>query len=142
MLILKPGHLKEDRPVTTFSENKRFSIFFWKRTKIIQASTMQPLKTFKPLNLADFSGNIPQINEYYWSVCVVGLHKNLRNVCFQKVFPVIFIFTYTNVAKCFRASSNTKTTTITTANKSCTLSSVLQYRSKNSLSLAIRNVQI
>lgn len=90
--ILKPEHLKEDRPVTTFSENKRFSIVFWKRTKIIQGSTVQPLKIFKPLNLPDFSGNIPQINEYYWSVCVVRLHKNLRNFCFEKVFPVIVIY--------------------------------------------------
>ena len=92
--ILKPGHLKEDHPVTTYSENNRFSIFFWKRTKKIQSSTVQALKTFKPLNLPDFLGNIPQINEYYWSVCVVRLHKNLRNFCFQKVFPVISIYIY------------------------------------------------
>ena len=68
--------------------------FFWKPTKKIQSSTVQALKTFKPLNLPDFLGNIPQINEYYWSVCVVRLHKNLRNFCFQKVFPVIFIYIY------------------------------------------------
>ena len=92
--ILKPRRLKEDRPVTTFSEKRKILNFFWKRTKIIQGSTVQRLKTFKPLNLSDSSRNISEINECYWAVCVVCLYKNLRTFCFQKVFPVIFIYIY------------------------------------------------
>ena len=38
---LEPGHLKEDYPITTLFENKRFSRFFLNGTNKIQGSTMQ-----------------------------------------------------------------------------------------------------
>ena len=49
--LLKPALLEEDCLITTFSENKRFSIFtllfffVCKRTNKILGSTMQPLKS-------------------------------------------------------------------------------------------------
>ena len=44
---LKPGHLEEDRPITTFSEDKKILNFFCKRIYKLQGSTMQTLKTLK-----------------------------------------------------------------------------------------------
>ena len=45
--IIKPGHLDEDYPITTFFEHKRFSSSFCKRANKIQGSNMQLLKTLK-----------------------------------------------------------------------------------------------
>ena len=42
---LKLGHMEEDCLITMFSENKRFSSFFFKQTNKIQGSTKQPLRT-------------------------------------------------------------------------------------------------
>ena len=46
--LLQLRHLADNYPITTFSENKRFSIFFCKQTSEIQGSSMQLLKTLKP----------------------------------------------------------------------------------------------
>ena len=66
---LKPGHLEEDCPITTFFWKQKilrsfsffFSFFFRKWNTKIQGPTMQPLKTSKP----DLSGNSPQIYKCY-----------------------------------------------------------------------------
>ena len=42
---VKLGHLEEDCPITTFSENKRFSSFCANRPIKLKYSTMQLLKT-------------------------------------------------------------------------------------------------
>ena len=50
---LEPGHLEENCPITTISENKSFSsyFFFGERTNKIQNTIMQPLKTLKSFQL-------------------------------------------------------------------------------------------
>ena len=48
----RTGHLEEHCPVTTISENKRFSsYFFGERTKKIQNTIIQPFKTLKSFQL-------------------------------------------------------------------------------------------
>ena len=44
---------------------------------------MQPLKTFMPFELTNLSGNSPQINEGYWSVC-----KTLNNLLFAEIILI------------------------------------------------------
>ena len=51
MQTLKPGHLEEDCPITTFSQKKRFSSVFADRPIIFKYSTMQLLKFLKPFEL-------------------------------------------------------------------------------------------
>ena len=51
MRTLKPGHLGEDRPITTFSQNKRFSSVFADGPIKLKYPTMQPLKFLKPFEL-------------------------------------------------------------------------------------------
>ena len=51
MRTLKPGHLEEDCPITTFSQNKRFSSVFADRPIKLKYSTMQPLKFLKAFEL-------------------------------------------------------------------------------------------
>ena len=65
---------------TTFSESKIFSSFFANGPIKFKHSTMQPLKTLHRLNLPDLSGNRPQINELYCSVC----KKTWENFAFRK----------------------------------------------------------
>ena len=49
------------------NQSQRFSQVFCKRK--FKYSTMQPLKTLKPFELTDLSGNSPRIYECYRSVC-------------------------------------------------------------------------
>ena len=45
------GHLEENCPITTFSQNKRFSSVFADRPIKVKYSIMQPLKFLKPFKL-------------------------------------------------------------------------------------------
>jgi len=86
------GTLWEDCLITTFSEKKRFSFFFCKRTNKIQGSTMQRLKT---LNLPDISGNSPQIYECCWSFCktkTINRQKNNKKILTWKNCDWTFVY--------------------------------------------------
>lgn len=61
-------------------KTKDSHFFFCERTNKTQGLIKQPLKTLNRLNVHDLSGNGPQIQEYYWSVC-----KTLENLLFQKM---------------------------------------------------------
>ena len=78
MWLLEPGHLEKDYPITFFWKQK--IQVFWKRTNKIQGSTMQPLRTIKPFELA---WRLRKKHSNLWMLSV-RLQKYLRTLCFQK----------------------------------------------------------
>ena len=79
--LLEPGHLDEDGPITTVSENKRFSSFCKCTTKI-QDSTMQPLnKSF------ECSGPLRKQLSNLWML-LVCLQKILEKLLFSEIVVI------------------------------------------------------
>ena len=81
MRTLRPGHSEEDCPVTTFSQNKRFSSVFADRPIKFKYPTMQPLKCLKPFELTWSLRKQPS----NWWMLLHGPHANKAwESCFQK----------------------------------------------------------
>ena len=76
------GHLEENCPITTFSQNKRFSSVFADRLIKFKYSTMQPLKFLKPFKLTWPIRKQPS----NWWMLLHGPYakKKLENLVFRK----------------------------------------------------------
>ena len=79
--VLEPGHLKEDYPITTFFENKRFSRFFPKgpiTLKILRAASWEARSVQTRFNIKLFNGRIAK--PWIW----VFLSTKIGDLLFSK----------------------------------------------------------